>query len=184
MDIGQPPRRVETRRHRGAGHRHDVLAEERDGLPVRETRQSNADFWGTELQAVWQVFTSDYGHFDLRGNYDMVRGSWVDGGELSRISPQRVGAALDWHRDQWRGGVDIYRVLEQDRVAEFETRTAGYNMVNARLAYRFESVGTGLEVFIQGENLGDQEARVATSFLKEFAPLPGRSVTIGIRGSF
>jgi len=57
-------------------------------------------------------------------------------------------------------------------------------MVNARLAYRFESVGTGLEVFIQGENLGDQEARVATSFLKEFAPLPGRSVTIGIRGSF
>jgi len=101
------------------------VGEERDGLPVRETRQSNADFWGTELQAVWQVFTSDYGHFDLRGNYDMVRGSWVDGGELSRISPQRVGAALDWHRDQWRGGVDIYRVLEQDRVAEFETRTAG-----------------------------------------------------------
>lgn len=158
--------------------------EERDGLPVRETRQANADFWGVELSAVWQLASSEYGHFDLRADYDMVRGSWIDGGDLPRISPQRVGGGLDWHRGRLRGSIDAYRVLEQDRVAEFETGTPGYNMVNAQLAYRFDVGGTGLEAFIKGENLGDQDARVATSFLKEFAPLPGRSLTIGIRGSF
>jgi len=37
------------------------------------------------------------------------------------------------------------------------------------------------ELFLRGDNLTDAIARVSTSFLKDFAPLPGRGVTLGAR---
>jgi iron complex outermembrane receptor protein len=39
-------------------------------------------------------------------------------------------------------------------------------------------------VFARGDNLTDADARLATSFLKAIAPLPGRSFTVGARLSF
>lgn len=158
--------------------------EEIGGFPVREAVQEDAIFHGFELQGVWQVVTSDIGHFDIRATYDQVRGRLEGGGNLPRISPERIGGALDWHLDDWRGSVDIQRVMRQDHTAAFEDETPGYNMINARLAYQFAAGATDLEVFLQGRNLGDQEARAATSFLKDFAPLPGRSLAIGLRGRF
>jgi hypothetical protein len=38
-----------------------------------------------------------------------------------------------------------------------------------------------LLTFLNGSNLGDQLARRSTSPLKAIAPLPGRSVTLGLR---
>ena len=40
------------------------------------------------------------------------------------------------------------------------------------------------EAFLRATNLSDREARPHTSFLKDLAPLPGRSVTVGVRLSF
>jgi iron complex outermembrane receptor protein len=39
-------------------------------------------------------------------------------------------------------------------------------------------------VYLRGENLLDEDARRHTSPLKEFAPLPGRSVGAGVRLEF
>jgi iron complex outermembrane receptor protein len=41
-----------------------------------------------------------------------------------------------------------------------------------------------MEAYISGQNLGDNEARVHTSFLRDFSPLPGRNFRVGIRGEF
>ena len=41
-----------------------------------------------------------------------------------------------------------------------------------------------LTVFLQGTNLLDEEIRLHTSFLKEVAPLMGRSFTLGVRAEF
>ncbi|MGM0634042.1 MAG: TonB-dependent receptor, partial [Pseudomonadota bacterium] len=158
--------------------------EEIGGFRVREAIQEDAIFHGFELQGVWQVFTSDMGHFDIRINYDQVRGRLEQGGNLPRISPERIGGMLDWHHGSWRASLDVQRMMRQDHTARFEEETAGYNMVNARFAYQLTPGTADLEVFVQGRNLGDQEARTATSFLKDFAPLPGRSLAIGIRGRF
>jgi iron complex outermembrane receptor protein len=39
-------------------------------------------------------------------------------------------------------------------------------------------------VFLQGRNLTDQDQRQHTSFIKDFAPMPGRTVEAGLRARF
>ena len=154
------------------------------GFPVRETEQQDAEFTGMEVQGVWQLFTSDWGHFDLHAGYDRVNARLADNSYLPRISPERVSTGVDWHLGGWRGGLDVYRMMKQDKVPVLETETPGYTMVNLRAAYEFDVGNSTLEAFVQGRNLGNVDARVATSYLRDYAPLPGRNVIVGIRGRF
>ncbi|MGO2372603.1 MAG: hypothetical protein ACTJIB_18735 [Pseudoalteromonas prydzensis] len=41
-----------------------------------------------------------------------------------------------------------------------------------------------MTVYLKADNLTDQEARVHSSYLKDEAPLPGRSVSLGVRARF
>jgi iron complex outermembrane receptor protein len=77
------------------------------------------------------------------------------------------------------------RVMRQDRRAELETSTPGYTLVNVEVTYRIKEMkSNGIKIFVQGKNLLNEEMRVHTSFLKNFAPLPGRSLVVGLRGEF
>jgi iron complex outermembrane recepter protein len=154
------------------------------GLPVRQWTQADARFTGFEAEADITVADHDSGLWRVRLLADSVRGSLRDGDALPRIVPARVGAALNWRRDGWRASVGAIRYEKQDRVAEFEEPTSGYTLVNANLAYRFVSNGSAWEVFLDGRNLTDREARVHTSFIKEQAPLPGRGIGFGVRAWF
>ena len=40
------------------------------------------------------------------------------------------------------------------------------------------------KLFLRGNNLLDQDMRVHTSYIKDFAPLPGRSIVAGLRADF
>ncbi|MEN1728567.1 MAG: TonB-dependent receptor, partial [Pseudomonadota bacterium] len=155
-----------------------------EGLDVRVTRQEDADIYGLETQATWQIHDTSFGDFDLTAAYDYVRGELDDSGDIPRISPQRLSAGIAWYQGSWRAGLDWQRVFRQDDVGEFESETAGYNLVNARLAYSFNLGQMPMEAFVSGHNLGDNEARVHTSYLVDFAPLPGRNWRFGLRGEF
>ena len=75
--------------------------------------------------------------------------------------------------------------MKQDRVAANETTTPGYTLVDAHLAWHRDTpAGHAWEVFVDGSNLLDQEARPHTSFLKDLAPLPGRGIAFGVRAFF
>jgi iron complex outermembrane receptor protein len=75
--------------------------------------------------------------------------------------------------------------LRQSRVAEFETVTPGYTLVNVDASYRIWKTKSGaVNFFLQGKNLLNEEMRVHTSFLKDFAPLAGRALVAGLRGNF
>jgi iron complex outermembrane recepter protein len=158
--------------------------ETRLGLPVRHFDQSDADFYGFEVQAVYHVGNTGIGHIDLRAQGDLVRGKLDFGENLPRISPTRVGVGADWYLGGWRSSVDLTRSLSQSRVASFESETSSYTMLDLSLAYSFDLGDMQFEAFAQGRNLLDEEARVHTSYLKEFAPLPGRNFRFGIRGRF
>ncbi|HRQ64765.1 MAG TPA: TonB-dependent receptor [Xanthomonadaceae bacterium] len=155
-----------------------------DGLPLRQWTQADARFVGFEAEADITLADHDSGLWRLRLLADSVRGSLRDGNDLPRIARPRIGAALNWRRDGWRASLGAIRYDKQDRVAEFEEATGGYTLVNANLAYRFDSNGSAWEVFLDGRNLTDREARVHTSFLKEQAPLPGRGIGFGVRAWF
>ena len=180
------------------------------GLPVRVWNQEDARFSGAELEARFTLADNASGRWQLRGFGDVVRGRLAGSGtrevelefdhgdhedhvhadialsgNLPRIVAPRVGADLRWERSGWRASLGAVRYLEQDRVAQFETATPGYTLVNAHLAWHVDTAGgRAWEVFLDGNNLLDAEARPHTSFLKDLAPRPGRSVAFGVRAFF
>lgn len=162
----------------------DETDQTRLGMPVRTTRQNDAKFYGGEIRGTWQLHDTSAGDFDLRVGHDWVRASLDRGGRLPRISPRRLSAGVDWHRGNARASLDFQHVSRQDRTADNETETAGYDMIDLGLGYRLPLRHGELELFVRASNLLDEEARVHTSFLKSFAPLPGRNYRVGIRGRF
>jgi iron complex outermembrane receptor protein len=57
-------------------------------------------------------------------------------------------------------------------------------MLNAYAAYTFNSPASAMTVFVRATNLLDEEARRHTSFVKNIAPLAGRSGLLGLRVTF
>ena len=105
--------------------------------------------------------------------------------KLPRLPPLRFGGRFEYEDERWLLGLEATRYDEQDDVAPYETETAGYLLLNADVRRRWVGVtGMELELFMTASNLGDDEARKHTSFVKDVAPLPGRNYTLGIRSRF
>ena len=115
---------------------------------------------------------------------DYVRAQVDGGGNLPRIPAARLGARVDGGWSQFSGNLEYYRVFEQDRIADFETATPGYDMLNATLAYDLRAGGDGVQVYVRGTNLLDELALNHTSFIKDAAPLRGRNLVLGVRMAF
>jgi iron complex outermembrane receptor protein len=115
---------------------------------------------------------------------DQVRGKLADGSNLPRMSPSRFGATLEAWSGNASGSLTALRVREQDRVATLETSTPGYTRVDAEFSWRIGEGRPGLVFFLQGTNLLDRDIRVHTSYLKDLAPLMGRSILLGLRGEY
>lgn len=116
---------------------------------------------------------------------DYVRATFTGNDEnLPRIPSGRLGARVDVRSGPVFGELEYYRVFEQDRIADFETETPGYNMVNATFAYRLPIGPTRTELFVRATNLLNELAFNHVSFVKEAAPLRGRNFALGLRTSF
>ncbi len=183
---------------------------EEHGTPVRLWTQTDAVFTGAEAEAVLHLADNDSGAWDLRLFADRVRAERDGGGSrsvafevphgdhahhyeaqlasdgyLPRIAPGRFGADLSWELGGWRASLGAVRYQEQDQVAEHEEPSPGYTLVDAHLGYRWDREnGNSWEVFLDGSNLTDQEARPHTSLLRDYAPLPGRALAFGLRAWF
>lgn len=155
-----------------------------DELPVRQWTQADARFRGFEGEFTTHLVDNDAGKLDLRLFGDHVRAELDDGGNLPRIAPSRVGLDLAWNSDSLRASLGAVRYAKQDDVALGETPTEGYTLVNAHLAYHFDHDTLGWELFLDGSNLTNEEARVHTSFLKDSVILPGRGFSVGVRTFF
>ncbi|MET0936058.1 MAG: TonB-dependent receptor [Luteibacter sp.] len=157
-----------------------------DDLPVRVWSQNDATFRGAEAEATFHLSDGPSGHWDLRLFGDTVRATLSDGaGNVPRIPAGRVGSTLSWKSDGLRASVGAVRYMKQDRIAAFETDTAGYTLVNAHVAWSFVNDDRSQwEAFVDGNNLTNQTARPATSLFKDVAPMPGRNVSVGVRAYF
>jgi iron complex outermembrane recepter protein len=152
-------------------------------------QQSKAIFHGFELEAQWRPIGSAWG---LKAFTDVARGKLAaspnTNGTPPRMSPTRVGVTVDFGQNQsvnaWSGYAQAVRVEGVSRLALQESSTAGYTLVNAELAYRLGNKAQGVTIYAQGRNLLNQTVRQHTSFLKDIAPMPGRTVFFGIRARF
>lgn len=152
-----------------------------DPLPIRLWSQGDATFQGFEAELTAHLLDSAQGKLDLRVFGDHVRGELNSGENLPRIAPSRFGLDLNWNADHWRAALGATRVMRQSDVATDETETAGHTLVDAHFAWHWDTDDYGWEVFVDGRNLGDVDARVHTSFLKDNVVLPGRNFGLGVR---
>ena len=159
-------------------------AEAHDVLPIRQWSQADASFRGLEGEATFHLAATDQGDWDLRVFGDTVRATLQTGGNLPRIPPSRLGAQLRWKHDGWRAALGATRNNRQDKLAQNETPTAGYTLVDAHATRHFDAGNLSWELFADASNLTNQTARVHTSFLKEAVALPGRSMSVGVRVFF
>ena len=147
--------------------------------------QQDADFVGIEAEVLTPIAKTGRGEVDMRLFADFVSAELSSGEDLPRMPPLRYGARFQYHDERVLVGLEATRYAEQENIAAFETPTEGYNMVNADFRWLIEtSRGMELELFVNGSNLRDEEARKHTSFVKDIAPLPGRNYAIGVRSRF
>ncbi len=153
-----------------------------DGLTPFQFVASDARFYGGEADLLFHLFETERRRLHLELSADSVRAR--DPGtraSLPRMPPRRVGARLSFEDGRWHAVGEVRRAFAQTRVADGETSTGGYTLVNASVSYLIPGPRVNYELFARGRNLSDAEAREHTSFLKDFAPLPGRGVLLGTR---
>ncbi|MBT8077491.1 MAG: TonB-dependent receptor [Gammaproteobacteria bacterium] len=155
-------------------------AQVEDGFQVFEYRQDDVDFYGFEGELRIELFDAPSGHWHTRMFSDFVYAEESGSGAyLPRIPPWRFGAGLHYSWRALESGLEVVYHDGQTRTAANELPTDSYAIVNIDLSWTFGSNNS--VVFLRGKNLGDREARQHTSPLKDLAPLPGRSLQLGLR---
>jgi iron complex outermembrane receptor protein len=145
----------------------------------------DALFYGGEAELQFHVYEQGDRHVHLELMSDYVHAEQTTDDEpLPRIPPLRYGIGVRYEDRHWNAGVELRHAADQDRVAPNEDSTDGYTLLNADVSFLFKTGAQEWELFVHANNLTDETARVSTSFLKDFAPLPGRGVAAGIRVFF
>ena len=156
--------------------------EEEDGLPLRFWSQQDADFIGAELELRYDIGHFDSGHWWVFGLFDYVDAELADGHNVPLMPPMRFGGGLDWHLGAWQANLTWIRADDHSDVAEYETPTPGYDLLNAEVAWRLPFSGRSeWDLFVKGQNLLDEDIRNSTSYLKDQAPQIGRNFVLGLR---
>jgi len=140
--------------------------------------QEDAEFDGYEIE-FGRTFDLGAGEMTLSFGRDVVNAQFKDGHNVPRINPARNVYSLSYVQDGIVFKTQLKDVDTQNDVAEGETATAGYQMLDARLTRTFDMNGKSkLKVSLFGKNLLDEVARNHASFVKNEVPLPGRNYGI------
>lgn len=133
---------------------------------------------------------ADGSTLDLEWRADLVRAKNTDTGEpLPRISPARVGTTLAYGNGPWTARLGFDHYAAQRRVPNVGAReTDAFTLWNAALTYRMKVQRTNLTWYARIDNLTNKLAYSATSILTTTAfpdaPLPGRTLKVGLRATF
>ena len=161
-----------------------ATGEEIEELPVFRYFQQDATYYGLEGEVSAELFR--FRGFKFVGDVvaDYVRATVKGVGPVPRIPPMRVLAGLEAQSDRWDGRFEVERVASQNRVADFETPTDGFTLVNASVAWRPWGRSRESVFILSANNIFDVEARRHASFTKGFVPMAGRDIRLSARFAF
>ncbi|MEL6486858.1 MAG: TonB-dependent receptor, partial [Pseudomonadota bacterium] len=151
----------------------NATGEEEDELPVFVYLQEDARFFGFEADLAVPLIENDTYSLtaDLRASY--VEGTLQDNaGDLPRIPPVSLLGALDADYKQFNVRGEVQWFGDQDDVAEFETTTDDFALLNLYVSWRPLQDNQNVILQLAGENLGNVTGRRHSSFTKDFVPLP------------
>ena len=154
-----------------------------EGLIPAQYMQQNAELNGYELQ-IGRVFNLDAGDLEVSFSRDVVNGELADGMNIPRLSPARNIYSVEYTMNDYLFDLSFKDVEDQKDVAEEETPTMGYQMLDTKVVKTFDLNGNSLRVSVFANNLLDEVARNHSSFVKNQVPLPGRNYGIRFNLTF
>ncbi|PZQ21719.1 MAG: TonB-dependent receptor [Sphingopyxis macrogoltabida] len=164
-----------------------ATGDEEDGLPIFQYFQRDARVWGFEAEASARL--AQVGGFNIVSDLtaDMTRATIKGGGadrNVPRIPPLRVLGGIEAQGDRLDARVEVEWTDDQFRVAQFETPTDSFTLVNASLSWRPLPDSRNLTLSLAANNIFDVDARRHASFTKDYVPLAGRDIRLTARASF
>jgi iron complex outermembrane receptor protein len=160
------------------------------GAPQFSYDETRARFLGAEAETtlhLHEVFGWYSNDLDLSAQIDYVHAKDLRNDTyIPRVTPLRsiVQAKYGW-KEKFTASVEGVFVAAQRNIAEGELPTDAYQLLNTTVEIKIPYLTErNMMLYARGQNLTNEEARIHSSFIKDLAPLPGRSFITGIRGVF
>jgi len=155
-------------------------------LPVYETMQQSARFYGFEAQLDFPVWSGEDNKINFLLFSDYVRGELNAGGNVPRMPPLRYGFQANYSGyDAISSSLRLTRAEAQNYFGDNESKTEGYLLLDMNVNYKVRwAEKVDALFFIKANNLLNASIRNSTSMLREVAPEPGRGVELGVRVTF
>ncbi|MFI5237519.1 MAG: TonB-dependent receptor [Ignavibacteriales bacterium] len=145
------------------------------GFPVFFYTQDDAELYGFEFKTGYEFLPGLI--ISLMSDY--VRGKNLETSDnLPLIPPLRFAFETRFVRDYYWFGFNWKIATEQDRVADNETTTSGYGVLDLYTGLKFITGNFIHSIDIKATNILNQNYRDHLSAIKEFAPMPGRNFSI------
>jgi iron complex outermembrane receptor protein len=150
-------------------------------FPCYQNFQAKAQYYGFEAEA--SVKLAQLGNYALNadGLADYVRATVTGTGPAPRIPPLRLLGGMELQGDRLTARAELEHTFAQDHVADTETTTDGFTLVNASVSVKPFANNSRTSLILSANNILDVDARRAASFLKDYAPLAGRDIRITLR---
>ena len=119
--------------------------------------------------------------------FDWVRGDDLSHGEpLPRIAPRRSTLSLQGQGGAWGLRFEVQQAAAQQRVPLEDKASPGYTVVRLALSRQFRWDRMDALWYLKLDNLGNTLAYRAASMptIRDWAPLPGRSLATGVQLRF
>ncbi|KRG81708.1 TonB-dependent receptor, partial [Stenotrophomonas pavanii] len=164
-------------------------------LPLKYWKQTDTTVKGFEIDASQALDLGRYGTLNVSAFADLVKNkadhpdslrAHNDGEYLPNMPTNRYGASLQWQRQGWNAQLSSTYYGTQKylgRNVSEEVPLDAFNLVDLQVSRELpvrNSYVAGMEVFVNGSNLLNEEARPHNSPLKYIAPLPGRGFQVGV----
>ncbi|QBA21146.1 TonB-dependent receptor [Chryseobacterium indologenes] len=166
----------------------------REVFLVKEWRSDDTEINGIEAEAAYKADLGKAGKWEIGGYYDLVRNisvadssirKWSDGDYMPNMPTSRFGFNLEGTLENFSVNISLDHYLQQKYLGKNinpELPMPAFSLLNARFSYKDSSLGLGnLEYYIIGNNLLNAEARLQNSQLKFLSPLPGITISAGVK---
>ena len=158
--------------------------QEGNGFSVVTAQQAAATIKGIEGE-----ITYNWREEGLGGRVfgDASQGSFDAGGNLPLQPAPRLGAEIAHQKNGWLMNASYIYSYQQNRLASWEQGPApSYNLLNAGISYTERVKEVNWTVYLNMKNLLNEQIRYATTpmAVRLYAPQPGRSFMLGLRGTF
>jgi iron complex outermembrane receptor protein len=157
---------------------------EQGDVPVYAYVQDDAEFYGAELDSEFELTSLAGGDLRLRIFGDVIYGELNKGGDVPRLPPARIGSRLSWSAERLEMWASVLHAGDQDKPGDFERSSQSYTRWDLGGEYQIPLGSSELIVFVELDNIGNEQIRLSTSFLRDIAPEAGRSAEVGLRYLF